>query len=344
MTNRNDLKAVNPSYDERVANQVEQYADNAKLKGLPPIYKYWNQTYVVPKLKHVFGTSSIWEIYADAFLEAMKSSKSTELQILSIGCGNARVELNIAYALKKHGVESFRFVCTELSNIQVRRAQNLVKENGFEEHFAFEVVDVNSWTPCGQFDGVMAQHTLHHIWELEATFASITECMKPDGAFIVVDIVGRNGHMRWPETLEFVNLIWKIIPEEYKFNHQFGKYIDPFLNWDCSKKGFEGIRAQDIMSLLIKNFSFSYFVGVGGIIDVFVERGYGHNFLVDDPKSIAYIDLIEELNEALISCGRIKPTMIFAICQHLGKPSNTRCYDGLTPERAVRWPGNNGEI
>jgi len=33
--------------------------------------------------------------------------------------------------------------------------------------------------------------------------------------------------------------------------------------WDCSKQGFEGIRAQDILPLLVKKFSFRSFLGFG---------------------------------------------------------------------------------
>ena len=66
--------------------------------------------------------------------------------------------------------------------------------------------------------------------------------------------------MRWPEALELIQGIWKFIPDHYKTNHQLKRVEQQYQNWDCSKKGFEGIRAQDILPLLVKKFSFRSFL------------------------------------------------------------------------------------
>ena len=46
--------------------------------------------------------------------------------------------------------------------------------------------------------------------------------------------------MRWPEALIIIEALWATLPERYKFNHQFKALHETFVNWDCSKKGFEG--------------------------------------------------------------------------------------------------------
>ena len=64
--------------------------------------------------------------------------------------------------------------------------------------------------PVGAF---MAHHSLHHIVALETLFGQIVERLEPEGAFITMDLIGRNGHMRWPETLAIVRHIWDSVSE-----------------------------------------------------------------------------------------------------------------------------------
>ncbi len=65
--------------------------------------------------------------------------------------------------------------------------------------------------------------------------------------FVTNDMIGRNGHQRWPEALEIVNQYWHELPEAYRYNKLLSRYEPEYMNWDCSTEGFEGIRAQDIL-------------------------------------------------------------------------------------------------
>ena len=98
------------------------------------------------------------------------------------------------------------------------------------------------------------------------------------------DMIGRNGHMRWPEALVILDGLWKELPNSYKYNHQLKRLEVQFDNWDCSKEAFEGIRSQDILPLLIKKFQFDLFLGFANVVDVFVDRSFGHQ--TDWPRSL----------------------------------------------------------
>ena len=87
---------------------------------------------------------------------------------------------------------------------------------------------------------------------MEHLFDAVHEGLEQDGIFLTTDMIGRNGHMRWPEALEIIQAIWKFIPDHYKTNHQLKRVEKEYDNWDCSKTGFEGIRAQDILRLLVE--------------------------------------------------------------------------------------------
>ena len=143
--------------------------------------------------------------------------------------------------------------------------------------------------------------------------------------------------MRWPEALELIQGIWKFIPDHYKTNHQLKRVEQQYQNWDCSKKGFEGIRAQDILPLLVKKFSFRSFLGFGNLPDIFIERGFGHNLSVDNPHDTGFIDFLEDLNTLLIDLGYLKPTMIrAAMMRYRSNAPAARCHRHWTPEFCVR--------
>jgi hypothetical protein len=151
-----------------------------------------------------------------------------------------------------------------------------------------------------------------------------------------MDMIGRNGHQRWPEALELVERLWPTLPARYRYHHLLAEHHERFVNWDCSNEGFEGIRAQDILPLLLKNFRFHKFLGFGGLTDVFIDRGYGHNLRPDNPQDTAFIDLVACLEGLLTDLGHIKPTQMAAVMGlHRAEP---RAYRHWTPEFCVRDP------
>ena len=54
----------------------------------------------------------------------------------------------------------------------------------------------------------MANHSLHHVLALEHLFAQVSATLREDGVFVVNDMIGRNGHQRWPEALDLLQRIW----------------------------------------------------------------------------------------------------------------------------------------
>src|ERR1700730_8516619 len=54
----------------------------------------------------------------------------------------------------------------------------------------------------------------------------------------------------WPETLNWIERVWKIVPQRHKYNSQFSHYHAEYLDWDRSASGFEGILAQEVLPLI----------------------------------------------------------------------------------------------
>jgi hypothetical protein len=108
-----------------------------------------------------------------------------------------------------------------------------------------------------------------------------------------------------------------------------------YLNYDCSGDGFEGIRSQDILPLLLENFHFHIFIAVANVIGPFVERAFGYNFDAQASWDRNFIDAVHQRDEQEFASGRIKPTHIFAV---LGTDPRvpTLFHPPLTPEFCVR--------
>lgn len=144
--------------------------------------------------------------------------------------------------------------------------------------------------------------------------------------------------MRWPEALKLVERFWDELPERYRYNHVHRLNYRRFPNWDCSIASSEGIRAQDILPLLVERFGFDLFLAFGNVIDVFIDRTYGPNFDPEREWDRAFIDRVHATDQAAIEAGEIAPThMIAALTPR--RDSFPRVNMNLTPAFCVRNPG-----
>jgi len=328
------------TYQKKVHEQIEQFNDKNQYQELPEIFHYWSNKYVVPMLQEVFGVNNNIEFYTKHFIDCLRSNPNAN-KLLSIGCGECETEITIASQLLKEGIQNFHFECLDLSPISIERAVANIERNKLTDFFHAHTQDLNDWSPAETYGAIMANHSLHHIVELERLFAAIKKALHPDGLFLSNDMIGRNGHMRWPECETLVNAMWGFLPDHIKYNRLCyddagGFHFEKtFRNLDCSTEGFEGVRAQEILPLLTKTFSFRNFLALGNLQDIFIDRCFGHNFDASSPQDLAFVDFLELLNNLLIDLGYLKPTIMFAVMkQHnVGK---TEHYKHWSPEYCIR--------
>jgi hypothetical protein len=143
--------------------------------------------------------------------------------------------------------------------------------------------------------------------------------------------------MRWPEALEPVLALWSLLDDKHKWNNQLNRFESVYQNWDCSKEGFEGIRAQEILPLLLQRFRFDCFIGFANLINVFVDRGFGPNFDVQNSHDRDFIDFVAKLDDYYIEIGKVKPTQMIAAMTKF-EVTPTKIYKNLTPEFCMRLP------
>lgn len=324
-------------YVQKIKEQIRQYEHTEDMHAqLSDIFRYWQEKYFKPRFTEIFNVNNHLEFYWKPFARCIQETGCKD--VISFGCGDAQVEVGVATGLKKEGIDNFRFFCVELSPAQIQRANEFIVKAGLTENFVMVQDDFNTWTSNGQtFAGAMCHHALHHVMDLEHLIAGIQSALHPQGCFASIDVIGRNGHMRWPEALEIIEHIWRFLPEEKRYHHILKSMDEDYINRDCSTEGFEGIRSQDILPILTRHFKFESFFAFGNLIDVFTSRGFGAGYNSNDERDQAFIDFIQYLNDLLIDLGHIKPTRMCAVMV-LNNEAPVRSYKHWTPEFCIRKP------
>lgn len=331
--------SVEPSdYAARVASERDVYAEKEVVHDLPPIFQVWSTGYLLPMMQAV-GIPSVDELFVDALESAYRErSGDGPARFVSVGAGNCDEEVKLARLLIARGCEAFVIECLELNTAMLERGEATAREQGVAEHIRPVEADFNRWRPEGTYDGVVANQALHHVLNLEGLFDAIADALVPTGRFVTSDMIGRNGHLRWPEARRIVEEFWEELPADYRFHRLLGRQEQAFIDWDCSTEGFEGIRAQDILSLLVERFEFEIFLGFGNVIDVFVDRGFGPNFDADAEWDRDFIRRVHERDMQGLISGELKPTHMMAVMRTVPVPAGPRVWGPLTPEFCVRTP------
>lgn len=323
------------SYREAVVREKHVFEDCLNVHDLPAIFHYWSSTHIRPKLLP-FGFDSPNAMFAKYLAERCRDESNRTKHFVSLGAGNCDLEIELALKLRSWGHENFIIDCVEINQAMLSRALSAADKAGVGRHLKFTESDLNTWSPACDCDAAIANQSLHHVLNLEGLFEQVRRSLKAGGSFIIADMIGRNGHQRWPEALEIVHEFWRRLPPSYRFNPRLNRYEELFEDWDCSVEGFEGIRSQDILPLLLREFHFQLFLPFGNIVDPFVDRNFGPHFDAAAQWDRSFIDEIHRRDEAEISSGALTPTHMLAV---VGKDSVVaRTFPGLTPEFCVRRP------
>jgi SAM-dependent methyltransferase len=321
-------------YERKIRQELETYQDKTTVHDLPAIFHYWFNRHVGPLCRQA-GILGVEEYFASHLLQSAAHTGSARPRFLSVGSGNCDTEVAVAVLLRQRGCRDFTVECLEINPAMLQRGRQMAAEQQVEPHLRFTEADFNTWTAGSFYDGVMANQSLHHVTALEHLFDQLKWALHTGARFVISDVIGRNGHQRWPESLEIVQRFWRELPAGHRYNRLLQRHEETYDNWDCSAEGFEGVRAQDILPLLLREFHYEKFVAFGSAIDVFVDRAFGHHF---DPASQTdrdFIDRVHQADEDGFASRTLTPTHMFGVFarEPVASPHVAR---GLTPEAAVR--------
>lgn len=327
-------------YKLRYLNELRVFGKNKNIHDLPDIFHYWSNKYLLPKCQSMGFDNPEDFFFQQCKKYCQQHSHKDKIKIISIGSGNGELEVTTAKRIVESGITNFSIECLDINARMHNRTKKLAETQNVAQYITTLQQDFNKWQSNEKYDVVMANQSLHHVVELEHLFDSINTALEADGKFIVADMIGRNGHMRWPEAFTMVQKFWQELPKEYTYNHAYKRFEKDYINHDYSTRSFEGIRAQDILPLLLERFEFELFLPFANIVTIFIDRVFGHNFDPNKTFDTDFIDRVHAADESAILSGKITPTQMYAVMQKANikkPPINQKPLDPkLTPENCAR--------
>jgi SAM-dependent methyltransferase len=235
-------------------------------------------------------------------------AKDREVRVLSLCAGAARIEKMLLEGLEDR-------VELTLFDINERLLEDARK--GFSNGARVETIlgDANtSELPVNRFDIVMCVSALHHIVELEHVVEQIARTLRPEGEFWSIgEYIGRNGARLWEESYAVANGIFRELPERFRRNRQIGLEATPeqnMPNGDCSVNTFEGVRAQEVESVLATRFEGVHVNRWGTILWRLLDPAYADNYDIDIDEDREIVERIAELDATLLERGELKPVSL----------------------------------
>jgi SAM-dependent methyltransferase len=322
------------TYLERIEQETAIFDGYVDVHALPEIFHYWSNRYLLP-MEQQFDTKHPEDFLSRFLFESARRTGAGRPRFISLGSGNCDAEIRIAQDLIRRGLAEFSLECIDINPTMLERGRELIRGAGLEGLVVTVQGDFNHWRPDGRYDGIMANQSLHHVLELESLLDAVHGALAPEALFAISDMIGRNGHQRWPEALSIVREFWTELPASYRYNRQLQRQEDEFMDWDCSTEGFEGVRAQDILPLLLERFGFEVFLAFGNVVDPFIDRSFGHHFDPAREWDREFIDRVHARDEAELQAGRVTPTHMMAALR--AERGSACAYRGnLSPEFCLR--------
>jgi hypothetical protein len=94
------------------------------------------------------------------------SSKRSAKRFVSIGSGNCDLEIDLGLHLRSTGRQDFVIDCLDLNPDMLERGRSAAQRNGVAAHLNFVQADFNEWNPAHEYDAVIANQSLHHVFKL----------------------------------------------------------------------------------------------------------------------------------------------------------------------------------
>ena len=272
-------------------------------------------------------------LYFNEIEDAVKVG-SAPLAVLSVGSGSCGMEIALAAKLKSVGLNA-RITCIDFNAELLRIAAAHSASQGLSDAMAFVELDCNRHPQFPASDVIIVNQFFHHVENLEGFCAGLQRALSAEGRLLTSDIIGRNGHMLWPDVEAEVLRFWDELPRQQHMDRYFGKIQSRYRPMDHAAYSNEGIRAQDIVACLVDTFDFEVFFTFGGSIMPFVERRIGFNFDPENAADRLFIDRVDAQDVAALLAGKYPPSNMIATMRQKGR-AQRRVYDPISPEEYLR--------
>lgn len=237
------------------------------------------------------------------FLRASKLRERGPLKVLSILSGAARVEEQLL-AYCGAGVE---ITLIDASPDLIERAAARFKASHPDAAVACLVGDINEGLPgSGCFDIILCVSALHHVANLELVLSQVNARLAEHGEFWSIgEQIGRNGNRLWPDALRAANNAFAQLPDRLRKNAHTGLLDVVVSDRDFSIGCFEGIRSEELETLLEAHFLPEHVYKRNAFLWRLVDATYGDNFVLSNDEDVRHLkDLVAAEAMHWVSGGR----------------------------------------
>lgn len=298
---------------------------------LPPAFHAWSQRRVRPKFERL-GAISPEDLYLVEIRRHAQALGGRELRIASLGSGAGDLELRLMQALRQDGIGA-RIDCVDLNPRLMRMGEARAGELGLGERMRFIAADATGFHASHAYDVLVVNQFFHHVAGLEDFCAALVRLLAPDGVLLSSDVVGRNGHLPWPDVEAQVQAFWRELTPAQTVDRGDGKPKPRYEPVDHAAYSNEGVRAQDVVACLAQAFDFEVFLTFGAAIMPFVERRFGFNFAADGADA-ELLERIAATDDARVQRGDYPASNMFAVLRHRGATAR-QIFDPVSPQQHI---------
>ena len=212
------------------------------------------------------------------------SERTGEIAVLSICCGEAGIEASLLGGV----ISRLNLVLLDINESLLAKAAAR-----FTNAASCTTIrgDVNNLPLLSQsFDIIIISSALHHVVELENFAEFVRLMLKPDGDFWVIgENIGRTGSRLTPDAYQRANEIFRNLPRQFRKNRSTEKIDSELPNTDCSSACFEGIRSNELVTILRNFFSPVSEYSRNCFLWRLLDLAYVDNYDLQDSENLAAV-------------------------------------------------------
>lgn len=308
---------------ERLQQQLRNFAERVAFsvvpqhqeETLPPIFSSWGALRLASDAARL-GIRSPEELYFECITAACARVDGTA-HVLSAGSGAGHLEIALAKRLRA-SERRVVITCLELNPTLISAGNQAAWDAGVADSVCFRQQDCNCPFVLPSQSVIIVNQFFHHVVELETFCSSLRKSLAADGVIATSDVVGRNGHRPWPAAQKVIDDFWTQLQPRHRLDRHTGRIEERFIPVDHSAYSNEGIRAQDVVGCLSREFDFQVFFTFGGAIMPFVERRLGFNFDPSCPSDMSLIRAFAARDVEELESGSYPASNMIAVLSHRG--------------------------
>ncbi|WP_405813762.1 class I SAM-dependent methyltransferase [Streptomyces sp. NBC_01390] len=288
--------------------ELDPVLTKLRVRGGARVVRHWSR--VDPSLTEWWAIPAVvkrWNLLMTGdpdtsfpeYVAAKHFAPRTDLRGLSLGCGTGGNELLWA----KTGAFSL-LAGVDVAPERIDFATRAAAEHGLADVLRFRVTDVNRMTADGErFDVLLGLQSLHHFDDLDAGLPRLAGLIEPDGMFVVDEFVGPTRFQWTDEQLDAANVLLAQLPEERRRQADGRikrRVVRPSRLSMVLDDPSEAVDAAALLPGLRREFDVVEERPYGGTVLHIAFSGIAHNFLDQEPETLALLERCFALEDAVL--------------------------------------------